>query len=121
MAVEVCHIDLDRKRRPHHRIERRGRQRIVALVRHETSPQHVDRTRRRRKQLLAERHQHRRDQLEPSRQRGIIDVEHLGRGLAEMHDQIGAALQLMHRSKRNIVDQASIDEHRALRRVERRQ
>jgi len=32
----------------------------------------------------------------PSRQRGILDVEHLGRWLAEMHDQIGTLLELMH-------------------------
>ena len=121
MAIEIRHVDPDRRRRPHHRVERPDRQRIVALMRHEASPQHVHRARRRGQQLLAERRQHRGDQFEPSRQRCIIDIEHLRRRLAEMHHQIGTALELVHRCQRHIVDQASIDQHRALRRVERRQ
>ena len=92
VAVEVCDINPRRTRRPQNQIERCARQTIVTLMRHETSPKHVDRTRRRGKQSLAERRQHRRDQLEPSRQRGIFDVEHLGRGFAEMHNQIGTTL-----------------------------
>jgi hypothetical protein len=40
-----------RNRWPHDLIERRGWQDIVTLMRHETSPQHVDRTWRCRKQL----------------------------------------------------------------------
>ena len=121
VAIEIRHVDPDRRRRPHHRIERPDRQRIVALMRHEASPQHVHRAGCGGQQLLAERRQHGGDQLEPSRQRRIIDVEHLRRRLAEMHDQIGTALELVHRRQRDVVDETSIDQHRPLRRIERRQ
>ena len=38
-----------------------------------------------------------------------------------MHHQIGTALELVHRRQRDVVDETSIDQHRALRRVEWRQ
>ncbi len=84
VEVEIRHIDAIGNRRPHHRIERPRRQRVIALMRHEATPEHVDGTWRRGKQLLAERRQHRRDQFEPSGQRGLIDIEHLERGTHEI-------------------------------------
>ena len=121
VAFELGDADAGRDRRPHHVVECCCRYRIVALMRHQASPQHVDRARRCRQQLLAERDQHRGCKFEPAGQRRVIDVERLDRRLAEMHHQIGTAFQLMHRLERNIVDQASVDEHGALLGVERRQ
>src|SRR5665213_1813095 len=99
MALELGDADARRRRRPHHMIERRCRQRIIALVRDQAAPQYVDRARRHRQQFLAKWHQHRRDEFEPTGQRRIIDVKGFSLRIAEMNHQIGAALEPMHRLK----------------------
>jgi hypothetical protein len=38
MAIEICHINPGRTGWPHYDIERRGRQSIVTLMRHEACP-----------------------------------------------------------------------------------
>src|SRR5215468_3748153 len=109
MAIEVEQVGPWQLRDRQHEIEWANRQPGGILIQSQAVLQHTDRARHWRQPLAAGSGQQRAGELPAPRNAHIVDREaRYSTAEAEMRDQVGAALERLHRPQWNVIDQAAI-------------